>query len=121
MANPIVTIAVPVAGILAAQIGRRAAEVGWGAVFGEDAPTTKADKAAQKDVAKRRKQAKKDGLYKAEIAQIRTPQEEMPVWKPMLWAVISGVLLQGLRMVAQRGAKSGAERLTTRRPRANRG
>ena len=39
----------------------------------------------------------------------------------MLWATISGVVLQGLRMAAKRGAKAGAERLTTRRPRPNRG
>lgn len=121
MANPLVSIAVPVAGILAAQIGNRAAAAGWGAVFGEDAPTIKAEKAAKKDVAKRRKQAKKDGLSKSEIAAIHDPTDDQPVWKMMLWATVSGVLLQGLRMLAKRGAKTGAERLTTRRPRANRG
>ena len=61
MANPLVSIAVPVAGILAAKLGTKAAETGWGAVFGEDAPTTKSQKAAQKEVAARRKQMKKDG------------------------------------------------------------
>lgn len=121
MANPLVSIAVPVAGIIAAKIGTKAASAGWGAVFGEEAPTLKAEKAAKKDVARRRKQAKKDGLSKAEIAAIHDPADDQPVWKLMLWASISGVLLQGLRMLAKRGAKAGAERLTMRRPRANRG
>ena len=39
----------------------------------------------------------------------------------MLWATISGVVLQGLRVAAKRGTQVGVERLTTRRPRANRG
>lgn len=121
MANPLVSIAVPVAGIIASIAGRKAASAGWGAVFGEDAPTVKAQKASQKEVAARRKQAKKEGLSAAEIAAIKDPVDEQPLWKMMLWATISGVLLQGLRMAAKRGAKAGAERLTTRRPRANRG
>ncbi|MDN5899885.1 MAG: DUF4235 domain-containing protein [Brachybacterium sp.] len=115
------SIAVPVAGIVAAKVGTKAAAAGWGAVFGEDAPTVKAEKAAQKDVVKRRKQAKKEGLSKAEIATIKDPVDDQPIWKMMLWATVSGVLLQGLRMGAKRGAKAGAERLTTRRPRPNRG
>ena len=121
MANPLESIAVPVAGILAAKLGTKAAETGWGAVFGEDAPTTKAQKAAQKEVAARRKQMKKDGASKAEIQAVRDPDDDQPVWKLMLWATISGVILQGLRMAAKRGAKAGAERLTTRRPRPYRG
>lgn len=121
MANPLVSIAVPVAGIVAAQIGNRAAAAGWGAVFGEDAPTVKAQKAAQKDAAQRRKQAKKDGLSKAEIDQIKDPEDDEPIWKMLLWATVSGVILQGLRMGAKRGAKKGTERLTMRRPRPNRG
>ncbi len=121
MANPLVSIAVPVAGILAATVGNKAAAAAWGAVFGEDAPTVKMQKAAQKDAAKRRKQAKKDGASKAEIAAIKDPDDDQPVWKMMLWATVSGVILQGLRVAAKRGAKTGAERLTTRRPRPNRG
>lgn len=121
MANPIVSIVVPVAGIVAGLIGNKAAAVGWGAVFGEDAPTVKSQKAAKKDVAQRRKQAKKDGLSKAEIAAIRDPEDDQPIWKLLLWATVSGVLLQGLRVAAKRGAQKGAERLTTRRPRSNRG
>ena len=54
MANPLVSIIVPVAGIIAASVGKKAAETGWGVVFGEDAPTTKSQKAAKKDVAARR-------------------------------------------------------------------
>lgn len=121
MANPLVSIVVPVAGVVAAVIGNKAAAAGWGAVFGEDAPTVKAQKASKKDTAKRRKQAKKDGLSKAEIAEIRDPAQDQPVWKMMLWATISGVILQGLRVAAKRGAKAGTERLSARRPRPNRG
>ncbi len=121
MPNPLVRIAVPVAGILAAAAGKKAAEYGWGAVFGEDAPTTKTQKASAKEVAAQRKQAKKDGLSKDEINAITDPSDDLPVWKMMLWTLVSGVLLQGLRVAARRGAQKGAERLTTRRPRANRG
>lgn len=121
MANPLVSIAVPLAGIIAAQIGRKAAAAGWGAVFGEDAPTTKTQKAAAKDVVRRRKQAKKDGLPGAEIEVIKDPQDAEPLWKILLWAAVSGVLLQGLREAAKRGTKTGVEHLTTRRPRPNRG
>ncbi|MDN6399655.1 MAG: DUF4235 domain-containing protein, partial [Brachybacterium sp.] len=83
--------------------------------------TVKAQKAAQKDAAQRRKQAKKDGRSKAEIDQIKDPEDDEPIWKMLLWATVSGVILQGLRMGAKRGAKKGTERLTMRRPRPNRG
>ncbi|NMA77101.1 MAG: DUF4235 domain-containing protein [Actinomycetales bacterium] len=121
MANPIVSIAVPVAGLVAAAVGNKAAAAGWGALFGEDAPTAKAQKAAQKNVAAQRKQAKKDGLSKAEIEAIKDPEDDQPIWKLLLWATISGVLLQGLRVAAKRGTKTGVERLASRRPRPNRG
>lgn len=121
MANPLVSVAVPVAGLIASILGKKVASAGWGAVFGEDAPTPKAAKASKKETAQRRKQAKKDGLGKAEIREIRDPSEDQPVWKIMLWTLISGVLLQGLRQLAQRGAKKGTERMISRRPRANRG
>jgi len=121
VANPLVSIVVPIAGIVAAAVGNKAAAAGWGAVFGEDAPTMKSQKAAKKDVAKRRKQAKKDGLSASEIAAIKDPSDDQPVWKMMLWALVSGVILQGLRVAAKRGAQKGTERLTTRRPRPNRG
>jgi hypothetical protein len=121
VANPLVSIIVPVAGIVAASLGSKAAEAGWGAVFGEDAPTTKTTKAGQKEAAARRKQLKKDGASKAEIQAVKDPEDDQPIWKLLLWATISGVILQGLRVAAKRGAKVGAERLTTRRPRPNRG
>ncbi|MEE1618947.1 DUF4235 domain-containing protein [Brachybacterium sp. J144] len=121
MANPLVKIAVPLAGVIAATLGRKVAAAGWGVVFGEDAPTPKATKATRKETLRQRKQAKKDGLSKAEIRAIRDPSEEQPIWKAMLWALVSGVLLQGFRLLAQRGAKAGAEGLTRRRPRPNRG
>lgn len=121
MANPLVSIAVPVAGIVAATVGNKIAAAGWGAVFGEDAPTVKAQQAAKKDAAQRRKQAKKEGLSKSEIDAIKDPEDEQPIWKMLLWATISGVVLQGLRVAAKRGAKVGTERLVGRRPRPNRG
>ena len=68
-----------------------------------------------------RDRAKKDGLSKAEIAEIRDPAEDVPWWKAILWTIVSGVLLQGLRAAAQNGTKKGADRLTRRRPRPNRG
>lgn len=121
MANPLVKIVVPLAGITASVIGNKAASAGWGAVFGEDAPTVKATKAAKKDAQKRRKQAKKEGQSKAEIDAIKDPSDDQPIWKMLLWTLVSGILLQGLRMMARRGAQSGAERLVSRRPRGNRG
>lgn len=121
MANPLVKIVVPLAGIVASVIGNKAAAAGWGAVFGEDAPTTKATKAAKKDAQQRRKQAKKEGQSKAEIEAIKDPADDQPIWKMLLWATVSGVLLQGLKMMAKRGAQTGAERVVSRRPRGNRG
>lgn len=121
MANPIVKIVVPLAGVAASILGQKAITAGWGAVFGEDAPTAKVAKASKKDTAKRRKQAKKDGLSKAELAEIRDPMDDRPVWKIMLWTVLSGVALQGLRTAAQRYAAKGTERVIARRPRPNRG
>lgn len=47
--------------------------------------------------------------------------DETPVWKIALWTLISGVLLQSLRQLAQRGAKKGTEKMISRRPRSNRG
>ncbi|WP_010533899.1 DUF4235 domain-containing protein [Brachybacterium squillarum] len=121
MANPIVNIVVPLAGVAASVIGKKAAAAGWGAVFGEDAPTAKNTKASQKETAKRRKQARKDGASKAEAKEISDPMDETPVWKIALWTLISGVLLQSLRQLAQRGAKKGTEKMISRRPRSNRG
>ncbi|PMC75487.1 hypothetical protein CJ197_06980 [Brachybacterium sp. UMB0905] len=121
MANPIVTIAVPIAGFIAARLGSQAASAGWGAVFGEEAPTPKKQKAAEKAAAQRRKELKKEGASKAEISAVRNPEDETPVWKIVLWTTISGLVLQGLRVAAQRGTKAGLERAMSRRPRSNRG
>ena len=38
MANPLVKIAVTASGFVAARLGRRIADAGWGAVFGEEPP-----------------------------------------------------------------------------------
>lgn len=121
MPNPLVSLAATAAGIGAGVFGKKLIESGWGAVFGEDAPTNQVTKTSAKDTKARRKQAKKDGLSKEEIAEIRDPQEDLPVWKLMLWTTLSGAVLQGLRLAARRAAAQGTERLTQRRPRPNRG
>ena len=121
MPNPLVSIAASVAGIAAGVIGKKVMVSGWGAVFGEEAPTDKALKASKKDVKQQRKQAKKDGLSKEEIAQIRDREEELPAWKLALWAILSGAILQALQLGARRLAADGADRVTRRRPRPNRG
>lgn len=121
MANPLVKIAVPLAGVAAAVIGNKVAEAGWGAVFGEDAPTEKTVKNSQKDAKKQRKQAKKEGQPKPEIEAIRDPAEDQPIWKALLWTLISGVVLQGIKLAAERGTRKGVDSLTYRRPRSNRG
>lgn len=121
MANPLVKIAVTASGFAAARLGRRIADAGWGAVFGEEPPDDQFTRNSEKETKKRVKQAKKDGLSKAEIEEIRNPADDVPWWKGMLWAAVSGVLLQGLRTAAQSGAKKGTDRITRRRPRPNRG
>lgn len=119
--NPLVGLAVAGAGIASAFIGNQLLEKGWGAVFKEDAPTEKMTKQSAKDTKAERKQAKKEGRGKDEIAQISDPIGDMPVWKILLWTALSGVVVQGIKMLAQRGAQKGMERMTTRRPRPNRG
>ncbi|MGY5763958.1 DUF4235 domain-containing protein [Brachybacterium sp. DNPG3] len=121
MANPLVKIIVPIVGVAVGTLGRKAATAGWGAVFGEDAPTAKAQKASAKATAKQRKQAKKAGLGKDEIARITDPMQNQAAWKVALWTILSGVVLQAVRQAAQRGATRGTEALISRRPRANRG
>jgi len=121
VANPLVKIAVTGAGIAAGVIGNKLITRGWDAAFGEDAPTAKALKASAKATKAARKEAKKAGLSKAEILDIRDPQQDQPVWKGLLWILISGVAIKALQELAKKGARSGAERLTSRRPRANRG
>lgn len=121
MSNPLVKIAAGAAAVAAGTLGRKLMISGWEAAFGEEAPTDQVVKDSAKDTAVRRKQAKKDGLGKEEISAIRDPQDEVPVWKIVLWTVLSGAVLQGLRLGARRMAARGAERLTERRPRPNRG
>ncbi len=119
--NPLVRLAVTGAGLAAAFVANQALQRGWSALFGEDAPTDKVSKQSAKDVKAERKQAKKDGASRAEIAQITDPMDEIPVWKMVLWAVLSGVAIQGLRMLTERGAERGAQHLVERRPDPNRG
>ncbi|GAB2539383.1 DUF4235 domain-containing protein [Brachybacterium huguangmaarense] len=119
--NPLVKLAVAGAGIASAFVANQLLEKGWSAMFGEDAPTEKAAKTSAKDVKTERKQAKKDGLSKDEIAEITDPMDDMPVWKILLWTVLSGIAIQSLRLLAERGAERGASALFTRRPRSNRG
>lgn len=121
MSNPLVKVAASLAAVAAGMIGRKLLISGWEAAFGEDAPTDQVVKESAKDTKERRKQAKKDGLSKAEVKEIRDPQDDIAVWKIVLWTVLSGAVLQGLRLAAERAAAQGAERLTERRPRPNRG
>lgn len=121
MSNPIVNAAVTVSGILASVGGTKLLTQGWQAAFGEEPPTPKAQSKSAKETKKKRKQAKKDGLSKAEIAQIRDPQKDVATWKTVLWLVLSAVFITGAKELAKRGVKSGGDRLTERRPRHNRG
>lgn len=119
--NPLVKLAVSGAGIAAGVIGNIAIARGWGAVFGEDAPTKKALKRSAKATAAARKQAKKEGLSRSEIRAIQDPHAEQPVWKVLLWIFLSGVAIKGFQELARKGAMSGTRYLTERRPRPNRG
>ena len=78
-------------------------------------------KQSAKAVKAEKKSAKKDGATKQEIAEISDPMDDFPVWKVALWTVLSGVAIQGLRLLAERGAQKGAAKLVARRPRPNRG
>lgn len=121
MGNVLVKISMTIAGIAAAVVGNKLIIGLWGAVFGEDAPTTKHAKATAKETKQRRKEAKKEGQASQEIAEIRDPMDDQPIWKALLWTLLSGVFLQGMRLLAQRGARTGTEKVTGRRPRPNRG
>ena len=121
MGNVLVKISMTIAGLAAAVVGNKLIISLWGAIFGEDAPTAKHAKSTAKETKQRRKQAKKEGQGPQEIAEIRDPSEDQPVWKALLWTLLSGVFLQGMRMLAQRGARAGTEKVTGRRPRPNRG
>lgn len=119
--NPLVKVAVAIAGSGAAFLANQLLERGWSAVFGEDAPTEKATKQSAKDTKKERKRAKKEGRSKQDVADISDPMEDVPVWKTVLWTVVSGLAIQGLRLLAERGAQKGTEKVVGRRPRPNRG
>ncbi|HJB10119.1 MAG TPA: DUF4235 domain-containing protein [Candidatus Brachybacterium merdavium] len=121
MGNVLVKISMTIAGLAAAVVGNKLIISLWGAIFGEDAPTAKHAKSTAKETKQRRKEAKKEGQTAQEIAAIRDPSEDQPVWKALLWTLLSGVFLQGMRMLAQRGARVGTEKVAGRRPRPNRG
>lgn len=119
--NPLVSLAVTGAGLAAAFVANQALERGWSALFGEPAPTDKASKQSAKEVKAERKQAKHDGASRTQLQQITDPMDEIPLWKMLLWAALSGVAIQGLRLLAERGTERGAQRLLARRPETNRG
>ncbi|MCS6712266.1 DUF4235 domain-containing protein [Brachybacterium sp. EF45031] len=121
MANPLVKLAVTGAGIAATVLSNKALKAGWAAVFDEEAPTAKTRRTSAKDTAKARKQAKKEGKSKEEIAAISDPSDDTAPWKILLWTVLTGVVVQGMKLAAQQGTKQGVQRLTSRRPRPNRG
>lgn len=120
-ANPLVKLAVAGAGSLAAVLANQLLEKGWSAVFGEHAPSEKMTKQSAKDIKAERKQAKKDGASAQELAQISDPMEDFPIWKIILWTALSGIAIQGLRLLAERVVQQGTSRLIERRPRPNRG
>ncbi|WP_058234481.1 DUF4235 domain-containing protein [Devriesea agamarum] len=117
MPNPAVKLAMTGAAAGASLLAKKALHTGWGAAFGEDAPTAKTQKQAKKDTKALRKQAKKNGASKEDIAAIRNPADQVPVWKTLLWTALSGIAIQGVRHLARRGT----QRVLSRRPRANRG
>lgn len=119
--NPLVNVAVTVAGVAAGFVGQKIITAGWSRAFGEDAPTAKRVKQSAKETKSAQKQAKKDGASKDEIAEILDPEKQRPVWQMLLWTLLSTVAVQGLRTAAQRGAASSTSRLIARRPRPNRG
>ncbi|MGP9694534.1 DUF4235 domain-containing protein [Brachybacterium sp. AOP25-B2-12] len=120
-AQPLIRLAVIGAGVGAAFLGNQLLERGWEAIFKEDAPTDKVAKRGAKDTKAERKQAKKDGATPTELAEIHDPMDDLPVWKILLWTVLSGVAIQGIKLLAERGVQKGAERLIDRRPGSNRG
>lgn len=119
--NPIVKLAVLGAGVAGSFVANQVLEKGWSAVFGETAPSDKAVKQGAKEAKTERKEAKKDGASKAKLSDISNSMDDVPVWKLLLWTVVSGVVIQGIRLLAERGAQKGAARLVERRPRSNRG
>ena len=86
--DPLVKIAVTLAGVGAAFVANQALERVWGLVFDEKAPTEKYAKSAAKEVKQERKAAKKDGASKAELATITSKVDEQPIWKLLLWAAL---------------------------------
>lgn len=119
--NPLVGAIVTVAGIGTSILAKKALKAGWHRAFDEEAPDSKFEKQAKKDLKARQKQAKKDGASKAEIKAMTSEYEDVDAWKVALFTILSGVVISGLQQVAKKGAQSGAERLVARRPRANRG
>ncbi|MDO5661797.1 MAG: DUF4235 domain-containing protein [Brachybacterium sp.] len=119
--NPLVKGVVVLAGVAAGMLANQLMERGWSAVFHETAPSDKAVKKSQSDAKSRRKEAKKDGATKEEIERITDLEDEQPIWKLLLWTALSGVVVQTLRMLAERGAQNAGNRLLSRRPPSNRG
>lgn len=121
MANPLVKFAVIGSGIIAGIVSNKVLSKGWGLAFGEEPPTSKALKRSAKETKAAQRQAKKDGLGKADVRAITDPHDEDPIWKTMLWLVLSGIVVKTVREYAKRGTQKGSDRIFARRPRANRG
>src|SRR5699024_657759 len=121
MGNVLVKISMTIAGLAAAVVGNKLIISLWGAIFGEDAPTAKHAKSTAQETKQRRKEAKKGGQRGQELAAIRHPSEAHPVAQGLVWTLLSGVLLQAVRMLAQRGARVGTEKVAGPRPRPSRG
>lgn len=121
MPNPLVKLAMTGASLAAGYVGQKLLIAGWEAVFGEDAPTDQNVKQSAKDTKAVRKMAKKEGLTKEELQEIRDPEEDRPFWQAVLWTILTGVILQLVREAAASGTRLGAQKLSGRRPSPNRG
>ena len=113
MPQAVVRLALVGASMGAGLLGNKVLEKGWGAIFGEDVPTDANRKQAEKEYKSQVKEAKKAGDELPEPPA----EEDLPLWKILLWTVVSGIVLQSLQYAAQKGAV----KLLERRPRANRG
>ncbi len=120
-ATPGVKLVITLAGLAAGVVGSKLLDAAWGVAFGEQAPTASAQKTSEKDLAEAKKEAKQRGATKQELREMESSFDALPAWKIVLWTAVSGAVISGLRMAAERGAEAGANRLLGRRPESARG
>lgn len=119
MPNPAMKVSTSLAAIAAGVLANNLLRIGWKAAFHEDPPTKKAMKSRNKDLDRQRKEAQKTGARRNAVERLENQQAEVetPIWKIIVWTVISGIVVAALRNAAERGVNHAF----TRRPRANRG